>query len=230
MNLIIFISILSLAVLVFALLKLNRQRPSIDHQQIRSNRSEIRHFDGLFAERNAEYARSLERADETRERLLQRAAEGDLPVLDDAHRQADLVLYHEVLQRLVEQTNGDAVRLRAIAEYIVASKVLRSSAGLAQAVRERCGNSIDKRSLHYMFYLSALSDDAGAFLKAVETVLEQWRLGRLKSISDDDFLAIVESSYWLIASEVRSSGSGFVLKEAIAGVRRELAAANRRSS
>ncbi|MBO0721086.1 MAG: hypothetical protein J2P41_09700 [Blastocatellia bacterium] len=222
MNLIIFISILSLA--LFALHKLNSRRlPPVS----RANTSEIPRFQGLFAERDAVKDEDTNLEAE-RERMLQRASAGDLYVLDEADAIGDVILYHEILNRLAE--GGDAARLRAIAAYIVDSKALRASARFSQTLREQWCDSPDARSLTYLLHLSALSDDAGAFLQAVETALSQWRLGRLKSVSGEDFLAIVESSYWLIATEVRTSGSGFMLKQAIADVRRELAAATRQST
>jgi hypothetical protein len=226
MNLITFISILTLAVLIFALIKLNRRRLPISE----TNPAKITHFEGLFAEQRAAEARLLEKieADQhcagERERMIQRASEGDLQVLDEAHQQADVVFYNEVLQRLIEHSSEDE-KLLAIAECLVESRILHSNAVFNQKIRERWGNSLDRQSLYYLLYLSALSDVAGDFLKALETALNQWRLGRLKAVSAEEFLAIVESCYWLIATEVRASGSGFVIKQAIVEVRRELAAA-----
>jgi hypothetical protein len=235
MNLITFILILSLAILIFALInliKMNRRRLPID----KSNNSWPRLFDGLFAEQHETEAKlrsqaEAERsAEEARNRLIQRASEGDLYTLDLAHAETDVDLYREVLNSLVDQAEGDADRLRSLAEYIVDGKVLRSSARFSNKMIELWGNSLDRRSLHYMLCLSALSDDEPTFLKAVDTALKEWRLDRLKLGSGKDLLAIIECSYWLISPEVRASGSGFVVKRAISGVRRELAAVNQRST
>jgi hypothetical protein len=232
MNLITFISILSLAILVFALIKMNRQRLPID----KSPEFSPRRFAGLFAEQHEAEMRLRSQAEaemsaeEDRNRLIERASEGDLYALDLAYVEADIELYREGLNRLVAQIGGDAERLRSLAEYIVDGKVLRSSACFSNMIIELWGDSLDRRSLHYMLCLSALSDDVPTFLKAVDTALKQWRLGRLKPVSGEDLLAIIECAYWLISSEVRASGSGFVVKQAISGVRRELAAANPRST
>jgi hypothetical protein len=235
MNLITFISILSLAILILALInliKMNRQRLPVD----RSLESSPRRFDGLFAEQHeakmrlSSQAEAQLRAEEDQNRLIQRASQGDLYALDIAHAKADVDLYREVLNRLIAQTEGDVERICSLAEYIVDSKALRSSAGFSNMIIELWGDSLDRRSLHYMLCLSALSDDESTFLKAVDTALKQWRLGRLKLRSAKDLLAIIECAYWLISSEVRDSGSGFVVKQAISGVRRELAAENPRST
>ncbi|MBO0799896.1 MAG: hypothetical protein J2P31_13840, partial [Blastocatellia bacterium] len=95
MNLIIFISILSLALLLFALHKLNRRRLPVS----RTNTSEIPRFQGLFAERDAAGAEDTNLEAE-RERLLQRASAGDLYVLDEAHAKGDSIFYNEILNRL----------------------------------------------------------------------------------------------------------------------------------
>jgi hypothetical protein len=227
MNLIILISILSLAVLILALIKLNRRRLPISE----SNPAKIPQFEGLFAEQREAEARLLEKIEadqrraEERERMIQRASEGDRQVLDEAHQQADVVFYNEVLNRLVERSSEDDKELSAIAEYLVESRFLRSTAGFNQKIRERWGDSLNSQSLYRLLYLSALSNDAGDFVKALETALNQWRRGRLQAVSGEEFLAMVESCYWLIASEIRASGSGFVIKRAIVELHRELAAA-----
>jgi hypothetical protein len=232
MNLIIFISIISLAILVFALIRMNRQRLPING----SPECPPRRFDGLFAEQHEAEMRLRSQADarlsaeEERNRLIRRASEGDLYALDLAHAKGDADLYRAVLHGLVAQAGGDGERLRSLAEYVVDGKVLRASARFSHVIIELWGNSLDRRSLHYMLCLSALSDDDSSFLKAIDTAIEQWRLGRVKSVSAKDLLATIECAYWLISSEVRDSGSGFVVKQAISGIRRELAAANPRST
>jgi hypothetical protein len=90
--------------------------------------------------------------------------------------------------------------------------------------------SLDQRSFADMLYLAALSDDVAIFKRAVEVSAQRFSAGRLPQVSARDFLATVESAYWLVATEVRYSGSGFLLKRLIADVRRELAAASRRSA
>jgi hypothetical protein len=232
MNLITFISILSLAILIFVLIRMNRRRSPTN----RSLESSPRSFDGLFAEELESAKRQLEQAEaelsaiEDRKRLIQRAAEGDLYALDVAHAKADVDLYRRVLNRLAAQTGGDTQRLRSLAEYVVDGKVLRSSAHFSNMIIELWGDSLDRRSLHYMLCLSALSDDESTFIRAVNTALKQWRLGRLKPGSGKDLLAIIECAYWLISSDVRDSGSGFIVKQAISSVRRELAAEKPRST
>jgi hypothetical protein len=81
-----------------------------------------------------------------------------------------------------------------------------------------------------MLHIAALSDDAAIYQQAVETVLQVWRNGRLPEISSEELYALIENQYWMLASEAKRSGAGFVLKRRLVSVRRELAAAARRAS
>ncbi len=244
MSILIFISILLLAVAAFTLNKLHRRPPSKSSSTLSESRqfdglfaeqhaSESRQFDGLFAEQHAEDARLIAqaetklRSEEERKRLLERAGEGDETALDEAHKKGDAELYREVLRTIVVQADGNAEALRSIAEYIVDGRQLRSNADFAQTMIEIWGKSHDQRSLVDMLYLSALSDDGATFQRALEAAFKKWRAGKLPQISAKDFLATVECAYWLIATEVRYSGSGFLIKQAIADIRRELAATDR---
>jgi len=215
------------AVAIFALRQWSRQ-PS--HEQPPSL-PEMKTFDGLFAEQREEEARALIKAEaelreeEARAELLARAYIGDETSLDDAHATGNRDLYNEALDALVAQAGGDPELLRAIAEYIVDSGKLRSTPEFAATMIEQYRRKLDRRSLAPMLYLAALSDDAATYEKAVEAARARFRQGRLPHLQPRDFLAIVESGYWLISAETRYSGSGFILKQLIAGVRRELAAA-----
>lgn len=190
-------------------------------------------FDGLFAAQQAEESRQLAiaearlRDEENRSRLLSRAAEGEESALDDANKLGDALFYGEVLQALAEQANGDSEVLRSIAEYIVDSQELRSSSEFAETMLGFWRAPISQRSLADMLYLAALADDPALFRRAINEALKLWRNDLRTKVSSKDFLATVESAYWLMSGEIRYSGSGFLLKQAIADVRRQLATTNR---
>jgi hypothetical protein len=230
MNTFFFISILLLAIAAFALHRRKRRISPKEPDFL----SQPRGFDGLFAEQRAEEMKLLaqseaERRDqEKRRQLLGRAAEGDKTALDEARECGDAAFYREIFQTLVARAEGDEEALRSIAEYIVDSRALRSSSQFAVMMIERWSEASDRFSFVGAIHLAALSDDAAVFKRAVEVALKLYSDGRLPRISAEDLLATVESAYWLIDAEVRSSGSGFLLKRLIADVRRELAAASRR--
>ncbi|MBL8189449.1 MAG: hypothetical protein JNK38_15675 [Acidobacteria bacterium] len=190
-------------------------------------------FDGLFAEQQAEESRQLAiaearlRDEDHRQQLLNLAAEGEESALDEAGNLADREFYAQVLQTLAAQANGNTERLRSIAEYIVDGQKLRSSSEFAETMLDLWNVPISQRSLADMLYLVALADDPAMFQRTVSKAIQLWRSDLRSKISAKDFLATVESAYWLISGEVRYSGQGFLLKQAIADVRRELATANR---
>lgn len=231
MNTILFISILLLAVAIFALQLWNR-RPLPKEPDFFP---EPQGFDGLFAEQHAEEMKLLaqaeaeRRAQEERRSLLDRAGEGDKTALDGAGVYDDVTFYRETLLKLVARAEGDEDALRSIAEYIVDSRALRSSGEFAAMMIERWSEKPDRLSFAGALHLAALSDDAAVFRRAGDVALKLFREGRFPRVSAEDFLVTVESAYWLIDAEVRSSGSGFLLKRLIADVRRELATAPRRS-
>jgi len=94
---------------------------------------------------------------------------------------------------------------------------------------ERWSESPDQLSFAGALHLAASSDDATVYRRAVEVALRLFGEGRLPRVTAEKFLATAESAYWLIEAEARNSGSSFLLKKVIADVRRELAAASRRS-
>jgi hypothetical protein len=204
-----------------------------------ASRIESRTFDGLFAERNASEAQALARAEaelqveeereQSRAALLARACLDDETALDDAHALGDRDLYNEVLEALVSQAAGDRERLRGIAEYIVDSRTLRSTREFAKSMIPAYDGKLDQRSLADMLYLAALSDDAAVYEEAIRAARERFRQRRI-ALQPRDFVATVESGYWLIEAGTRYSGAGFTLKQLIAEVRRELASAVRFSA
>ena len=190
-------------------------------------------FDGLFAEQQAEESRLLAiaearlRDEDHRQQLLNLAADGEESALDEAGNLADREFYAQVLQTLAAQANGNSEQLRSIAEYIVDSQKLRSSSKFAETMLDLWSVPISQRSLADMLYLAALADDPAMFQRTVSKAIQLWRSDLRSKVSAKDFLATVESAYWLISGEVRYSGQGFLLKQAIADVRREQATTNR---
>jgi len=232
MNTILIISVFLLAVTAYAVHRWNRRPQPKESNSLPEPRS----FDGLFAEQHAieqkllAQAEAERRIEEERRHLLDRAAQGDETALYEAHNFGDAAVYRDVLRSLVAQADGREESLRSIAEYIVDSRVLRSTGEFAATMIGHWGKSLDQRSFADMLYLAALSDDVAIFKRAVKFSAQRFGAGRLSQVSAKDFLATVESAYWLVATEVRYSGSGFLLKQLIADVRRELAAGPRRSA
>jgi hypothetical protein len=162
---------------------------------------------------------------QNRAALKKRASEGDVESLRDAHESADVGLYCEVLDALVEQAATRQETLQALVSQIATSNNLRANIRMAELVIEAWKNEPTRRATAEALHIAALSDDATTYQAAVEAAIEYSRSGRLPQLSAEDLIALVESQYWALSSEARSSGAGFALKQRLAGVRRELTTA-----
>lgn len=160
-----------------------------------------------------------------REQLIERARQGDLASLSDARALNDVRLYDEALDALIEQASGRQESFSALVNYIAKSDELRANAELVERVLESWKAAPARQSTVEMLHIAALSNDAVTYQKTVKEVLGFWQDRRLTDMSAEELLALVESEYWILASEARLGGAGFALKRMLADVRRKLAAA-----
>jgi hypothetical protein len=160
-----------------------------------------------------------------RAELIKRARQGDLAALSDAHAMGDDKLYSETLDALIEQASARHEMFDALVNHIAKSDELRANRELADRVLANWEAAPDRRSTIETLHIAALSDDAATYQKAVEEALRLWQSERLTGISAEELLTLIESQYWVLASEARLGGAGFALKSKLADVRRKLAAA-----
>jgi hypothetical protein len=104
---------------------------------------------------------------------------------------------------------------------------LKSNVQLANMMMTAWQNFPDNKSTAQMLHIVALSDDAALLQQATEMIFDSWKKGLLPKLTATDFLALTESEYWVLASEARRSGAGFILKNSLAELRRRLAATGR---
>ena len=183
-------------------------------------------FKGLFDEQNQKELEQWQREQQIAERrlnLLERAKQGDVKTLNEAH--PDATLYSEVLDTLLD--SGCQEIVEACVREISQSKELRASARLAEHMIDEFKNSSNKKSLARMLHFAALSDDAALFEKSLVTAFESWQKGEVVELPAGQLLTLCESEYWVQASEARRSGAGFALKDRLSRIRRNLAAAMR---
>jgi hypothetical protein len=154
--------------------------------------------------------------------LRERAARGDLGALGDAAAEGDPALYRFVLDGLVGRCPGDPEALRALSAYVARRDGLRSSPELAEMLLGEWRRAPGLASTADLLRVSALSDDAGTFGRAVTEVLQLWEDGRLEGLGAESLRSLFESEYWLLSSEAKRSGAGFVLKQKLADARRRL--------
>lgn len=160
---------------------------------------------------------------ERRAAMLARAREGDYTVLADAHRANDAALYGALLAELSEWAGRAENNLRELASFISTDKELRASAALSDAYLELWKRSPDLTTTARMLHLAALADDAAAYGRAVDAVVAASRAGRLPQVPAGDLRALIESEFWVMTTDARVTGAGFVLKQRLAGLREELA-------
>jgi hypothetical protein len=156
--------------------------------------------------------------------LRERAERGDLSALADACASSDAALYRFVLDGLVGRASGDAGRVRELVAHIAGGGGLRASPELAEMLLGEWRQEPTPASTAELLRVSALSDDAGTFGRAVTEVLESWEGGRLEGLGAEQLRSLFEAEYWLLSSEAKRSGAGFVLKQKLADARRRLSA------
>lgn len=162
-------------------------------------------------------------ADERRAALLTRAREGDYTALADAHRAGDSSLYDAVLAASLAWANASDDNLNALASFVAADSGLRGSRDLAGAYRKLWERAPGRATTARMLHLAALSDDADTFGEAVGEAARALREGRLQNLSGEDLRALAESEFWVLSTESRTTGAGFVLKQRLASLGHELA-------
>lgn len=157
-----------------------------------------------------------------REALLERAAQGDKSVLQEAHELSDRTVYNDVLNALVNKAESSSQLLSLVSK--VRQHELPVNEALAASLIEFWQRSPDRSSTAKMLHIAALSDNSEVFKTAVELALSFWREGKLADVSATELQALFQGEFWVLSSGTRTSGAGFVLKRILASARNELGA------
>jgi hypothetical protein len=152
--------------------------------------------------------------------VIESATKGDRAALAQAHALNDSALYEEVLNLFIAQIDSEP-KLLSLVSHVTRNELPVTKA-LAQRSIDYWKDSPDKNSTAKMLHLAALSDDAETFRQAVELALNSWRNGKLPDISAVELQSLINGEYWVLSSNTRSSGAGFVLKRTLATAKREL--------
>ena len=224
MSAILIISVFLVFVASFAILRTKRSSSKEDARELTYGVSPR----GLFDPPAADEIPGESPEQIRRGRLRERAARGDLSALAEARASGDAALYRFVLDGLVGRCSGEPECVRELASHIARGRDLRASPELAEMLLGGWRGAPTPASTSELLRVSALSDDAGTFGRAVTEVLQSWESGRLAGLGAEDLRALFEAEYWLLSSEAKRSGAGFVLKQKLADVRRRLAAGARR--
>lgn len=154
--------------------------------------------------------------------LLERAREGDLTALAEAQRANDPTLYGHVWHNLLNWSATSEANLRSLASFIANDSGLRGHPDLAAAYTKLWQQQPDRRTTAQLLHLAALADDANAFERAIVATSDALRSERLSEIRPHELWALIESEYWVLISDARRTGAGFVLKQRMTSLREEL--------
>ena len=158
--------------------------------------------------------------DDPKKAVIESATKGDRSALAQAHALNDSGLYEEVLNLFISQIDSEP-KLLSLVSHVTRNELPVTKA-LAQRSIDYWKDSPDKHSTVKMLHLAALSDDAETFQHAVEIALSSWRNGKLPDISAEELQLLINGEFWVLSSNTRSSGAGFVLKRTLATAKREL--------
>jgi hypothetical protein len=162
--------------------------------------------------------------------LRERASQGDFESLLEAHTTGDNELYREVLDALAQEGARTPALINELASMIANGGELRATPAFAEKMLAAWRESPDREPTTMLLRIAALSGDAETYRKTIEAVSENWNRNERMSVSAADLLAFIESEYWLLSPEARSSGAGFVLKRTLIELRRALSAGAQRES
>ena len=152
--------------------------------------------------------------------LIESAGKGDKNALVQANALNDSELYNEVLDIFVTQIDSEP-KLLSLVSHVTRNELPVTKA-LAQKAMDYWKDSPDRHSTAKMLHLAALSDDAETYRQAVEVALKSWRDGKLPDLSAEELHSLINGEFWVLSSNTRSSGAGFVLKRTLSTAKREL--------
>ncbi|MDQ6788595.1 MAG: hypothetical protein M3033_17470 [Acidobacteriota bacterium] len=162
-----------------------------------------------------------ERSEIVRQNLLARAGDGDFTVLTDAKELDDLHFYEKLLDLLTEKNKLVPEKLIETAIF-VSDNQLRANETFVQAVSRQYLENPQTNFLPKVLHVSVLTDSAENYLQTIEAVFNLWKQKKLEKISADGLIALFESHYRLLPSNKKASGAGFLLKEKLGNIRREV--------
>ncbi len=178
---------------------------------------------GLFAPDDAEIEPKTESSrtlpDDQRVEILSRAHAGSNSALKDADASGDAAFYEEVLTSLVAVSEGP--KLLSLVSFVSRNN-LTVNTRLAEECLAAWKNAPTRNSTAEMLHVAALANDARMYETAVEATLRRWREGALGDVSAEELKSLIDGEFWILSSNERSSGAGFLLKRTLANARREL--------
>lgn len=161
---------------------------------------------------------------ELRPGLLQRARDGDRGVLLDADHVGDQTLYAEVFETVFALVQSDPAACSRLIAFLNEHNQLPVTQPFAQFLLESFQTQPTPAAARQCLFFSARTGSAALYSEVVDQILAHWRRGSLTGMQPADLAALIESQFWLLPVQARSSGDGHVFKRVLALIRRELTA------
>lgn len=224
---IIFASLLIAAALGFSVILTNRRKALEPENAAKFQPSARR---GLFEPTDEEidvFERAEKeklRADELKNQkriLLERAENNDFTVLIEAAKTGDLQFYEKALDLLTERNKAEPENLLRFAAFLSGGK-LQTNKTFSNALLGEWSANSQTASLPTVLHVSALTDSAEIYLQTVEAIFDSWKENKLTKISASDLFAAFDAHFRLLPTSARASGAGFMLKEKLGNIRREV--------
>jgi hypothetical protein len=132
----------------------------------------------------------------------------------------------EESKQLTATATGDEQQVLAITAKSGNTDETGNTKPLPNALIDSWRKSPDRTSTIRLLHAAALSDDADTYCNTVELVLNVWHDGGISGMSAAELQNLLNSEFWLLSSNTRNSGAGFVLKRTLSRAKRELEGAN----
>jgi hypothetical protein len=89
-----------------------------------------------------------------------------------------------------------------------------------EAVRKSWRGVPSKKDTIELLFLASQSERGKIYFETANEVIEVWKNGQIAGLSADDLSQLLESHFWLLPAQERTSGAKFSLQEEIASLRR----------
>lgn len=184
-------------------------------------------YRSLFEPNDAERrALKIEQQSEKRKNFQQeifaKADANDFYALLEA-QSFEVNFYNEVLSKLIQNAENAEKdeKLFSLCAFLDENN-LRTNIEIVARLKTVWQKSFDKKDTIQLLHFSAKTESAEIFSETLETVIQHWQKDFIKNISFEELKRLVESEFWLLPANARTSGAGFLLKQKLANLRREV--------
>lgn len=138
-------------------------------------------------------------------------------------KQVESMQFRGLFEPDAEEIRASELEEKARVEAEKAEEIRRVSAQKAQKLREFqefWEIAPNRRNTVQLLNLAAQTESGKVFSETAENVLQNWQAKKIEDLKAEHLAQILESHFWLLPNEERTSGVSFWIKQEIAGLRR----------